>query len=85
MVLTMVRFPPSTKKVLFSENVVLRNPKCNYSPALQQDKMELVYVLQKIQGTMIFGTTVRNKRHAELKMVRVRIGWEVTRGGLRPT
>ena len=28
---------------------------------------------------MIFGTTVRNKRHAELKMVRVRIGWEVTR------
>ena len=34
---------------------------------------------------MIFGTTVRNKRHAELKVVRVRIGWEVTRGGLRPT
>ena len=33
---------------------------------------------------MIFGTTVPNKRHAELKMVRVRIGWEVTRGGLRP-
>ena len=40
---------------------------------------------KKTQGTMIFGTTVRNKRHAELKMVRVRIGWEVTRGGLRPT
>ena len=28
--------------------------------------------------------TVRNKRHAELKMVRARIEWEVTRGGLRP-
>ena len=24
---------------------------------------------------MIFGTTVRNKRHAELKMVRVRVRW----------
>ena len=23
------------------------NPKCNYSPALQEDKMELVYVLQE--------------------------------------
>ena len=31
---------------------------------------------------MIFGTIVRNK-DMELKIVRVRIVWEVTRGGLR--
>ena len=40
----------TTRKVVefrLSANHIFLNPKCNYSPALQEDKMELVYVLQE--------------------------------------
>ena len=53
------------------------------------DKMELVYVLRE-DSTRRFKELMNPARQfgikgMELKIVRVRIVWEVTRGGLRPT